>query len=77
MKPKARPFINHILINLITFYQKAVSPHVPPSCRYNPTCSQYAVEALKKYGPLKGVYLSLRRVLRCTPFHRGGFDPVR
>ncbi|NIQ17186.1 MAG: membrane protein insertion efficiency factor YidD, partial [Candidatus Aenigmarchaeota archaeon] len=53
------------------------SPHIPPSCRYTPTCSRYAVEALRKYGPFKGSYLSLRRVLRCTPFHRGGFDPVR
>jgi putative membrane protein insertion efficiency factor len=77
LKSQFGKLLNDILINLIRFYQKAVSPYVPPSCRYNPTCSRYAVEALRKYGPFKGSYLSLRRVLRCTPFHRGGFDPVR
>jgi putative membrane protein insertion efficiency factor len=65
-----------ILISLIAFYQKAISPHIPRSCRYSPTCSQYAVEALKRYGPLRGGFMAVWRVLRCTPFHRGGHDPV-
>jgi len=69
--------LKNILIALIRFYQKVLSPHIPPSCRYTPTCSRYAVEALQKYGPLKGSVMALRRILRCTPFHRGGFDPVK
>jgi putative membrane protein insertion efficiency factor len=77
MKRKATSLLNTILIGMLTLYQKVLSPHFPPSCRYTPTCSQYAVEALRKYGPLKGVYLALRRIVRCTPFHRGGYDPVR
>jgi putative membrane protein insertion efficiency factor len=76
MKHNIGQFTNYILISLISFYQKAVSPHIPRSCRYSPTCSQYAVEALKRYGPLKGGFMAVRRVLRCTPFHRGGYDPV-
>jgi putative membrane protein insertion efficiency factor len=60
----------------IRFYQKAVSPHFPSSCRYYPTCSAYAYEAVEKYGVLRGSFLALRRVLRCHPFHPGGYDPV-
>ena len=58
------------------FYRAAISPLRPPCCRFYPTCSQYALEALEKYGALKGGYLSVRRVLRCNPFHKGGYDPV-
>lgn len=57
-------------------YQKSISPLLPPSCRYYPTCSAYAVEALEKYGLLKGSWLAVRRVSRCHPFHPGGYDPV-
>ncbi|MDR1148710.1 MAG: membrane protein insertion efficiency factor YidD [Spirochaetaceae bacterium] len=61
---------------LIRLYQKAVSPHFPPCCRYYPTCSKYAYESIKKYGVLRGLRLSLSRLLRCHPFHKGGYDPV-
>ena len=54
----------------------AISPLRPPCCRFYPTCSQYALEALEKYGALKGGYLAVRRGLRCNPFHKGGYDPV-
>lgn len=69
--------INFILIGMIKFYKKYLSPMKRTChCRYIPTCSQYAVEALQKYGPLKGSYLSIKRILRCNPFHEGGYDPV-
>lgn len=65
-----------LLILPIRFYQKFISPLTPPSCRYTPTCSQYAVEALRKHGPLKGMYLAVRRLLRCHPWGGHGHDPV-
>lgn len=71
-----RRFLQWLLLGLIRFYQRAISPYFPPCCRYMPTCSQYALEAVKKYGPFKGGYLALRRILRCNPFHPGGYDPV-
>ena len=71
-----RRFLQWLLLGLIRFYQRAISPYFPPFCRYTPTCSQYALEAVKKYGPFKGGYLALRRILRCNPFHPGGYDPV-
>ncbi|HPA73556.1 MAG TPA: membrane protein insertion efficiency factor YidD [Spirochaetota bacterium] len=61
---------------MIHLYKAALSPLLPPSCRFYPTCSEYAVEALKKHGLFFGVYLSVRRILRCNPFCRGGYDPV-
>jgi hypothetical protein len=64
------------LIGLVRFYQRWVSPLTPPSCRYIPTCSAYAVEALEKYGALRGGWMAVSRVLRCNPLHRGGYDPV-
>ena len=64
------------LLMLIRFYQAAVSPFTPPRCRYIPTCSQYARESIEKYGAGKGSYLAARRLLRCHPFHKGGYDPV-
>ncbi|MDD6735679.1 MAG: membrane protein insertion efficiency factor YidD [Clostridiales bacterium] len=66
-----------LLIFLIRFYQKNLSGlKSAPSCRFIPTCSQYALEALEKYGALKGSYLALRRLLKCHPFHKGGYDPL-
>lgn len=61
---------------MIRIYQKCISPLFPPSCRYYPTCSQYAFQSLKKYGFIKGCFLSIKRILRCHPFHEGGYDPV-
>lgn len=60
----------------IRFYQLAISPHFPASCRYTPTCSQYAIEALRRHGPLKGSWLALRRICRCHPWGGSGHDPV-
>ncbi|RKX99334.1 MAG: membrane protein insertion efficiency factor YidD [Spirochaetes bacterium] len=65
-----------ILILFFKFYQKTISPIFPPTCIYTPTCSNYAILAIKKHGPLKGIVMAILRVLRCTPFHRGGYDPV-
>ncbi len=65
-----------IFLALIRFYQVAISPLKPPSCRFTPTCSQYAIEAIKKYGPFKGLYLAIRRILRCHPWGGSGYDPV-
>ncbi|HYF02801.1 MAG TPA: membrane protein insertion efficiency factor YidD [Patescibacteria group bacterium] len=65
-----------VLIGIITLYQRLLSPLLPASCRFHPTCSQYAKEALSRHGIIKGGWLSLKRILRCHPFHAGGFDPV-
>ncbi|MCD4746891.1 MAG: membrane protein insertion efficiency factor YidD [Bacteroidales bacterium] len=63
-------------IILIRFYQTVISPYFAPSCRYTPTCSAYGVEAIKKYGPFKGGWLSLKRFLSCNPWGGRGYDPV-
>jgi len=68
--------MKHILMALVRFYRKAISPYRPACCRYYPTCSQYALEALEKYGALKGGWMAFCRILRCNPFHKGGYDPV-
>jgi conserved hypothetical protein YidD len=70
--------VKHILIALVKFYRKYISPLTPPTCRYVPTCSQYALEALEKYGALKGGWLAVKRICRCHPFHKGHdfYDPV-
>lgn len=64
------------LILLVRFYQLAISPLTPPSCRFVPTCSQYAVEAIRVHGPLRGSWLALKRILRCNPWGGSGYDPV-
>ncbi|NLN36844.1 MAG: membrane protein insertion efficiency factor YidD [Bacteroidales bacterium] len=64
------------LILLVKCYQLCISPFTPPSCRFTPTCSQYALEALKKHGPVKGLYLAVWRFLRCNPWGGSGYDPV-
>lgn len=66
-----------VLIYFIRAYRLLISPLLPPSCRFTPTCSEYAMQAIQKYGALRGVYLGARRILRCHPFHSGGYDPVR
>lgn len=66
-----------ILILIVRLYKYLISPILPGSCRFVPSCSEYSIEALKKYGAVKGVYLSIKRVARCNPFHPGGFDPVK
>jgi putative membrane protein insertion efficiency factor len=68
--------MKRLLIALVTFYRRRVSPLSAPKCRFTPTCSAYALEAIEKYGAGKGTYLAVRRFLRCHPFHRGGYDPV-
>ncbi|NMA95059.1 MAG: membrane protein insertion efficiency factor YidD [Clostridiales bacterium] len=66
-----------ILILLIGFYQKRISSNLPNTCRFHPTCSQYAREAIEKYGALKGIFLAVRRILKCHPFNKGGYDPLQ
>lgn len=68
--------IKHILIGLIRFYQVFLSPMFPSSCRFHPTCSEYAKEAVESHGAIKGLWLATRRLLKCRPFGPGGFDPV-
>ena len=75
MKAASR-FLAEMLVLPIRFYQRCISPLTPPSCRFTPTCSQYAVEALLKHGPLRGSWLALRRLLRCHPLGGSGYDPV-
>lgn len=68
--------LSWIMLALIAFYRTCISPLTPPACRYTPTCSQYAQEAIKKYGPFKGGRLALKRILRCNPWGGSGYDPV-
>jgi hypothetical protein len=69
--------VKKILIFLIKIYKKYISPLLPNSCRFYPTCSEYAIEALSKYGVLKGSIKATYRILRCNPFNKGGYDPVK
>lgn len=71
-----KKILGKFFILLIRFYQAAISPYFPPSCRYAPTCSAYGVEAIKKHGPLKGGWLTLKRVASCHPWGGSGHDPV-
>ncbi|WP_436885070.1 membrane protein insertion efficiency factor YidD [Mammaliicoccus sciuri] len=65
-----------VFIKLIRLYQRYISPLTPPTCRFQPTCSNYAVEAISEYGIIKGTWLGTKRILKCHPFHPGGYDPV-
>ena len=69
--------MKHIFIKLIHFYQRHISPYRPACCRFTPTCSAYALEAIRKYGAAKGGFLAFKRILRCNPFYKGdSYDPV-
>lgn len=69
--------MKRILIAIVKLYRKYISPMKRvPTCRFTPTCSEYAMEALQQYGAMKGSYLAVRRILKCHPFHKGGYDPV-
>ena len=69
--------IARFVVLLIRLYRRFISPYFPPVCRFRPTCSQYALEAIEKYGFLKGGWLGLKRVLKCHPLHPGGYDPLK
>ncbi|MCF3942336.1 membrane protein insertion efficiency factor YidD [Oceanobacillus alkalisoli] len=68
--------MKYIFIGLVRFYQLAISPYTPASCRFYPTCSSYSLEAFKRFGAIKGLYLSVKRISKCHPFHPGGVDYV-
>ncbi|TVR41372.1 MAG: membrane protein insertion efficiency factor YidD [Bacteroidia bacterium] len=67
---------SYLFIGIIRFYQGAISPYLPPSCRYTPSCSQYGVEAIRKHGPVKGGWLTVKRISSCHPWGGSGYDPV-
>ncbi|WP_442870842.1 membrane protein insertion efficiency factor YidD [Anaerotignum sp.] len=71
-----RKMVKKFFLFLIRFYQVGISPLIGPHCRFTPTCSQYAYIAICRYGIFKGTYLAVRRILKCHPFHEGGYDPV-
>lgn len=68
--------VKQVMLGAIRFYQGAVSPYKKPCCRFYPTCSSYAYEAVSKYGAAKGAKLAFKRLMKCHPFHEGGYDPV-
>lgn len=71
-----RFFIRRCLIFPIKLYRKYISPFTPPACRFYPTCSQYAITAIEKYGAIKGGFMAIKRILKCNPLNPGGYDPV-
>ncbi|OQA61922.1 MAG: putative membrane protein insertion efficiency factor [Candidatus Atribacteria bacterium ADurb.Bin276] len=77
MVVKIRDFLVNVIDRILNFYQIFISPSLPSSCRFEPTCSQYARDAIRKYGVLKGGIMALWRILRCHPYSRGGYDPVQ
>ena len=68
--------MKRVLLAMLRFYKRSISPLLPPACKYTPTCSEYAMEAIQKHGALKGTGLAIWRILRCNPFAKGGYDPV-
>ncbi|MBC7256248.1 MAG: membrane protein insertion efficiency factor YidD [Chloroflexi bacterium] len=75
-RSNAQKMFRQAVLQGLRFYKRAISPMFPPSCRYVPTCSEYMYDAVVKYGVAKGVWLGLKRLSRCHPFHPGGYDPV-
>ena len=73
---KINQILTYPFILVIKFYQSYISPLIGPNCRYSPTCSEYSINAFKKYGLLKGFYLSVKRIAKCNPLFEGGYDPV-
>ncbi len=69
--------MKRVLLTLVRIYQKYISPLKGPTCRFYPTCSEYTYQAILKFGPYKGCYLAIKRILKCHPFHPGGYDPVK
>ena len=72
---KLRECVRRLLIGMVRFYQRAISPLLGSNCRFSPTCSQYAIEAIEKYGVIRGIWKSVKRIARCHPFSPGGYDP--
>jgi len=70
-----REFIRKLLIGMVRFYQRAVSPLLGSNCRFSPSCSQYTIEAIEKYGAIRGIWKGVKRIARCHPFSTGGYDP--
>lgn len=68
--------MKHVALGIIWFYKAAISPYLGPACRFEPTCSEYARQAIIKYGAVRGTWLGMKRILRCQPFSKGGYDPV-
>jgi len=71
-----KKLLSKFFLALIAFYKSAISPLIGPACRYTPTCSEYSAEAIKKYGPFKGAWLTIKRILSCNPWGGNGYDPV-
>ena len=69
--------MKHVLIFFVRLYQKFISPLFPATCRFYPTCSEYFIQAVQKYGALKGTWLGLKRISKCHPWHEGGYDPLK
>ncbi len=72
---KLRECVRKLFIGLVRFYQRAISPLLGSNCRFSPTCSQYTIEAIEKYGALRGIWKAVKRIARCHPFSPGGYDP--
>ncbi|WP_424495054.1 membrane protein insertion efficiency factor YidD [Salinimicrobium sp. GXAS 041] len=71
-----KKWLSYPLIGLVKFYQQAISPFTPATCRFTPTCSQYTLEAIQKHGPFRGTWLGMKRIAKCQPWGSSGYDPV-
>jgi uncharacterized protein len=69
--------MKYLVLSFLQLYKTLISPFLPPACRFEPTCSTYAMEAVEKYGAIKGTWFGVKRILRCQPFSKGGYDPVK